>query len=100
GVGLAIIEDPFLAPDRHGRGDGSGGAGSRAAAETGRAGAVTDRGGEGDREGCKLRDRVPITVEPGVYLPGVGGVRIEDTLVTRGDKPELLTRTTKELLVL
>ncbi|MFO7251250.1 MAG: Xaa-Pro peptidase family protein [Actinomycetes bacterium] len=100
GVGLAIHEDPFLAPDRHGPGDGSGGAGSRPAAETGRAGAVTDRRGECDREGCKLKDRVPITVEPGVYLPGVGGVRIEDTLVTRGDKPELLTRTTKELLVL
>ncbi|MFC4589823.1 M24 family metallopeptidase [Sphaerisporangium corydalis] len=48
----------------------------------------------------RLEDRVPITVEPGVYLPGRGGVRIEDTLVTRTDGPELLTRTTKELLVL
>lgn len=48
----------------------------------------------------RLEDRVPITVEPGVYLPGQGGVRIEDTLVTRGDGPELLTKTTKELLVL
>jgi Xaa-Pro aminopeptidase len=48
----------------------------------------------------RLKDRVPITVEPGVYLPGRGGVRIEDTLVTRDDGPELLTRTTKELLVL
>jgi Xaa-Pro aminopeptidase len=48
----------------------------------------------------RLDDRVPITVEPGVYLPGRGGVRIEDTLVTRADGPELLTRTTKELLVL
>ncbi|MFI6596778.1 M24 family metallopeptidase [Nonomuraea sp. NPDC050536] len=48
----------------------------------------------------RLEDRVPITVEPGVYLPGRGGVRIEDTLVTREGGPELLTKTTKELLVL
>jgi Xaa-Pro dipeptidase len=42
----------------------------------------------------------PVTVEPGVYLPGRGGVRIEDTLVVGADGPELLTLSTKELLVL
>jgi Xaa-Pro aminopeptidase len=48
----------------------------------------------------KLMDRVPITAEPGVYLAGRGGVRIEDTLVVRPGGPELLTTTTKDLLVL
>ena len=48
----------------------------------------------------KLTDRVPITVEPGVYVAGRGGVRIEDTLVVRADGMELLTKTTKELLVI
>ncbi len=41
---------------------------------------------------------MPVTVEPGVYLTGRGGVRIEDTLVVRDGAPELLTTTTKELL--
>lgn len=42
----------------------------------------------------------PVTVEPGVYLPGRGGVRIEDTLVVRDGRAELLTTSSKELLVL
>ncbi|MER5263092.1 Xaa-Pro peptidase family protein [Actinosynnema sp. NPDC002837] len=41
-----------------------------------------------------------VTVEPGVYLAGKGGVRIEDTLVVREGAPELLTLTTKELVVI
>ncbi len=41
-----------------------------------------------------------VTVEPGVYLPGHGGVRIEDTLIVTDGEPELLTLTSKELLVL
>ena len=39
-----------------------------------------------------------VTVEPGVYLAGRGGVRIEDTLVVRDGEPELLTLTTKDLV--
>ncbi len=39
-----------------------------------------------------------VTVEPGVYVDGRGGVRIEDTLVVRDGDPELLTLTTKELV--
>lgn len=57
----------------------------------------------------RLEAGVPITVEPGIYLPGKGGVRIEDTLVVRSGAGtsaprELLTATTTsppgDLLVL
>lgn len=48
----------------------------------------------------RLSARTPLTVEPGIYLPGRGGVRIEDTLVVGDGAPELLTTTPKDLLVL
>ncbi|MGX9791327.1 M24 family metallopeptidase [Mycobacterium sp. MMS18-G62] len=41
-----------------------------------------------------------VTVEPGVYLPDRGGVRIEDTLVVGERAPDLLTRFPKELAIL
>jgi Xaa-Pro aminopeptidase len=54
----------------------------------------------GYRATGRLAARTPVTVEPGVYLPGRGGVRIEDTLVVGDGAPELLTTTPKDLLVL
>ncbi|EGD56064.1 M24 family metallopeptidase [Gordonia neofelifaecis] len=41
-----------------------------------------------------------VTVEPGIYLPGRGGVRIEDTLVVADAGPRLLTTTPRTLRVL
>lgn len=39
-----------------------------------------------------------VTVEPGIYLPGRGGVRIEDLVVVLDDRVENLTTSTKEFV--
>ncbi len=44
-----------------------------------------------------LAPGIVVTVEPGVYLPGVGGVRIEDTLVVTDDGSRALTTFTKDV---
>jgi Xaa-Pro aminopeptidase len=83
---------------------------------------VIEDGGYGDRfghslghgiglevhEGPTLRDGgddvlpegTVVTVEPGVYLPGLGGIRIEDMVVVGPDGCRALPKTPKELLVL
>ena len=40
-----------------------------------------------------------VTVEPGLYLPGVGGCRIEDLVAVTADGCEIMTHFTKDLLV-
>jgi Xaa-Pro aminopeptidase len=47
-----------------------------------------------------LRSGMAITIEPGLYIPGWGGIRIEDTLVVRRQGCDFITRTAKDLTVL
>jgi Xaa-Pro aminopeptidase len=47
-----------------------------------------------------LRSAMVITIEPGLYIPGWGGIRIEDTLVVRTQGCDYITRTNKDLTVL
>lgn len=44
-----------------------------------------------------LDEGMVITVEPGIYIPGWGGVRIEDMALVTKSGPELLTSTTRDL---
>jgi Xaa-Pro aminopeptidase len=50
---------------------------------------------------CKtyLEEGMVITIEPGIYIPGWGGVRIEDTVLITKNSYEILTTTPKELMI-
>ena len=54
----------------------------------------------GKRDKGRLKAGMAITIEPGVYLEGFGGIRIEDTVVVTGRGCEILTPTPKELRVI
>lgn len=47
-----------------------------------------------------LSENMVFTIEPGIYVPGVAGVRIEDDIVVTKDGYEILTEFPKELLVI
>jgi Xaa-Pro aminopeptidase len=49
---------------------------------------------------CTLEKNMTITIEPGIYIPGWGGIRIEDTVVITDNGAESLNHFPRELLEL
>ena len=54
----------------------------------------------GGNQSCFLKANMVITNEPGIYIPGEFGVRIEDTLVVNNLEPTVLTKSNKNLLII
>lgn len=61
---------------------------------------IHERPRVGRKEATKLEPGMAITIEPGVYQEGIGGIRIEDTVVVTSQGCEILTPTGKELSLL
>jgi Xaa-Pro aminopeptidase len=52
----------------------------------------------GKKDKTRLRAGMAITIEPGVYLEGLAGIRIEDTVLVTQTGCEVLTPTSKEFI--
>lgn len=52
------------------------------------------------KEKDALKEGMVFTVEPGLYIGGFGGVRIEDMVVLKEEGPEILTKYSRELIEL
>ena len=53
----------------------------------------------GPRSSDSLADGMVFTIEPGIYLAGKGGIRIEDMVVLKNGKAKVLTKAKKDLLL-
>lgn len=49
---------------------------------------------------AKFRNQMVYTIEPGLYIPGACGVRIEDTVLMTYNGPQALTEAPKDLIIL
>ncbi len=59
---------------------------------------VHENPGVGPNAKGKLENGMPFTIEPGIYIPGWGGVRIEDVVVLENDRARVLSHAAKMTL--
>jgi Xaa-Pro aminopeptidase len=52
------------------------------------------------RSDIVLQPGMAVTIEPGIYVPGLGGVRIEDDAIITSSGNETITHSTKDLIIL
>lgn len=52
----------------------------------------------GPRSKDELKEGMVFSIEPGIYLPGVGGVRVEDLVVLKESSTRLLTKSPREII--
>jgi Xaa-Pro aminopeptidase len=52
------------------------------------------------RTDIRLPDGVIVTIEPGIYIENLGGVRIEDDVLIRNGGCEVLNKSAKELIII
>ena len=56
---------------------------------------VHENPGVGPNSKGKLKNGMPFTIEPGIYIPDWGGVRIEDVVILKNDKAQMLSHAAK-----
>jgi Xaa-Pro aminopeptidase len=61
---------------------------------------VHERPSVGQRDDVILAENSVITIEPGIYIEGLGGVRIEDDVLLKADSNEVLNKAKKELIII
>jgi len=54
----------------------------------------------GASSGDILKTGMTLTVEPGIYMPGRWGIRIEDTVLVKKNSCEKITKMNKELIII
>ena len=47
-----------------------------------------------------LEENMVVTIEPGIYLPNIGGVRLEDLVLITGEGAQVLTRLRKDIFII